>query len=604
MTYYNYLELNSAETLFLEAIDKDPRFYEAHMMLGELYYKQNKFKAAAKYYLNAINIDSNEYRPAFFTLAESEFKSGDYHNALKHYQSYLRSKNISENNKKIAARNIENSLFAIEAMKNPVPFSPESVGSGVNSADDEYWPSITADGSTMMFTRQLFSETRLPVRSMAQEDFFLSEVTDSGWSRAINAGAPLNTSSNEGAQTLSADGSYMFFTACDRPGGLGSCDIYFSAYNNGKWTKPYNVGEPINSRFWESTPSINANGDMIFFSSNRPGGFGGKDLWYSIMDSAGQWTEPVNMGNRINTEYDETSPFIHFDGTTLYFASDGWPGMGGLDLFITRMNEDSTWTEPKNLGYPINTAGDEMGLVIEAGGEVAYFSSKRENSLGKDIYSFVLDESIRPNPVSYIKGKVSDKETGRALRSEFELINLTVNETVLKSNTDENGNFLICLPSGYNYGINISKPGYLFFSESFMFEGGYTVSEPLVKNVYLQIIKVGETMSLKNVFFAFDSWELKAESTRELDNLVKLLIQNPTVKIEIGGHTDIIGAEGYNQTLSEKRALAVVDYIISKGIKLERLSYKGYGNSMPIGDNSTEEGRELNRRTEVKILGM
>ena len=421
---------------------------------------------------------------------------------------------------------------------------------------------------------------------------------------AINAGAPLNTNSNEGAQTLSADGNYMFFTACDRPGGLGSCDIYFSAYNNGKWTQPYNVGEPINSRFWESTPSINANGDMMFFSSNRPGGFGGKDLWYSIMDSAGKWTEPVNMGNRINTEYDETSPFIHFDGTTLYFASDGWPGMGGLDLFITRMNEDSTWTEPKNLGYPINTAGDEMGLVIEAGGEVAYFSSKRENSLGKDIYSFVLDESIRPNPVSYIKGKVSDKETGRALRSEFELINLTVNETVLKSNTDENGNFLICLPSGYNYGINISKPGYLFFSESFMFEGGYTVSEPLVKNVYLQIIKVGEVMSLKNVFFAFDSWELKAESTRELDNLIKLLIQNPTVKIEIGGHTDIIGSESYNQTLSEKRALAVVDYIRSKGIHLERLSYKGYGNSMPVGDNSTEGGRELNRRTEVKILGM
>ncbi len=590
--------------MFLKAVSADPEFYEAHMMLGELYFKQNKFMSAAEHYLNAINIDSNAYRPAFFVLAESEFNAGIYQDALKHYQSYLRSPDISDKNRQIAAKNINNSLFAVEAIKNPVIFSPENIGNGVNSSDDEYWPSITADGSTMMFTRQLFSETRFPVRSMAQEDFFLSRATEEGWSKAVNAGSPLNTNNNEGAQTLSSGGNYMFFTACDRQGGLGSCDIYFSAYNNGRWTQPYNVGEPINSRFWESTPSINADGDMIFFSSNRPGGFGGKDIWYSLMDSDGEWTEPVNMGNSINTEYDETSPFIHFDGSTLYFASDGWPGMGGLDLFISRMKEDSTWTEPRNLGYPINTFGDEMGLAIEAGGDIAYFSSKRENSMGKDIYTFLLDESIRPNPVSYIKGKVSDKETGRPLQSEFELINLTINRIALRSNTDENGNFLICLPSGYNYGINISKSGYLFFSESFMFEGGYPVNEPLIKNVYLQLIKIGESMSLKNVFFEFDSWELKDESTKELNNLIKLLNQNPTVQIEIGGHTDIIGTEEYNQTLSEKRAVAVVDYLVSEGISPARLSYKGYGNSMPIGDNSTEEGRGHNRRTEVMIVGM
>lgn len=604
MSAYDYFEMEKAESLFLKAIDISPRFYEAYMMLGELYLKQNKFKESADNYLQAINIDSSFYRPAFFTLGEAEFLVGDYINARKHYNSYLKSNDISEKNAKSAQKAIINCDFAIEAMKNPISFSPISISESINSQYDEYWPSITADGQTLMFTRQLESRPNQQNRGYVQEDFYISKRTDDEWGMAMDAGSSLNTPNNEGAQTLSSGGNYMFFTACDRAGSLGSCDIYFSAFNNGEWTTPYNIGSPINTRFWESTPSINADGDMIFFSSNRSGGFGGKDIWYSVMDSDGEWTEPKNLGNGINTEYDETSPFIHFDGTTLYFSSSGWPGMGGLDLFMTSMNEDSTWTTPKNLGYPINTVGDEMGMAIEAGGELAYFSSKRENSLGKDIYTFVLDEAVRPNPVSYIKGKVSDKETGKALQSEFELINLTGNRIALKSNTDDQGNFLICLPSGYNYGINISKPGYLFFSESFMFEDGYPINEPLIKNVFLQLIKIGEKMSLKNVFFEFDSWELKDESTRELDNLVKMMKLNPSIIIEVGGHTDIVGTDEYNMILSEKRALSVLNYLKDNGIPVDRVQHKGYGNTVPIGDNNSADGRSQNRRTEVVIVGM
>jgi outer membrane protein OmpA-like peptidoglycan-associated protein len=277
--------------------------------------------------------------------------------------------------------------------------------------------------------------------------------------------------------------------------------------------------------------------------------------------------------------------------------------MGGFDIFLTKMNDDSTWTEPQNLGYPINTSTDEMGLVIEASGQKAYFSSKRDNQNGKDIFYFNLDESVRPNAVSYLKGKVTDKETGKLLVADYELINLTTNRVTIKNSTDDQGNFLVCLPSGFNYGINVTKIGYLFYSENFMFEGKHPVMEPLIKKISLNPVKVGERMMLSNVFYEFDSWELKKESMAELDNLAELLTYNKDFIVEIGGYTDSTGTDRYNLTLSEKRALSVVDYLVSKGILQDRLRFKGYGNTSPIGNNVTFEGRKMNRRTEVKIIG-
>jgi hypothetical protein len=603
VTYYDYLEYNKAETLFKIAISHDPDFYEAYMMLGELYSKQKRYGEAVVNYRKAVEIDSFSYKPVYFSLANAEMMTSDYSNALEHYRAYLRNKGNSEKNIKLTLKSIINCEFAIEAMKRPVPFNPVSVGSSINTTDDEYWPSITADGQTLMFTRQSRNNYFNSFGGgTSQEDFYLSYQADTGWGTSVNAGEPLNTKQNEGAQTLSSSGNYMFFTACDRPGGLGSCDLYFSAFNEGRWSLPYNLGPPVNTTSWESTPSISADGNMLFFSSSRPGGFGGKDLWYSIMSDKGEWSSPVNPGDKINTEGDEMSPFIHFDGKSLYFASDGRPGMGGFDIYLTRMKADSTWTEPQNLGYPVNTSTDDMGLVIEAGGQKAFFSSKRDNANGKDIFFFNLDESFRPNPVSYLKGKVSDKETGKLLKADYELINLTTNKVTIKSRTDDRGNFLVCLPSGNNYGINVSKAGYLFYSENFMFEGVHTVMEPLVKRINLSPVKVGEKMLLANVFYEIDRWELKKESMAELDNLTDLLLYNKDFIVEIGGYTDSTGTDEHNLVLSEKRALSVVNYLISKGIPAERLTHKGYGNNFPIGDNVTSEGRRLNRRTEVKII--
>jgi len=602
VSMFDFFDYKNAERSLKDAIATDRKFYEAYIMLGELMAKQNRFAEAASYYQEAVRIDSLFYPPVFFNLAESEFKSGSYNKALIHYQVYLDQKKISQKNKVVAVTKITNCEFALEAMKNPVPFNPVSIGSSINTENDEYWPSITADGQTLMFTRQTRYGNSATGYQLGQEDFYVSYLLENKWQKAINAGAPINTSNNEGAQTISSGGNYMYFTACDRPGGLGSCDLYFSAFDRGKWSVPINIGAPVNTSYWESQPSVSADGKILFFSSSRPGGIGGKDIWYSVIKENGNWSIPVNMGDTVNTEGDEMSPFIHFDGRTLYFASDGRPGMGGFDLFFTRMNDDSTWSQPKNLGYPINTFNDEMGLIIEAGGQKAIFSSKHDNVNGKDLFYFDLDESIRPNPVSYMKGKVYDKETGKMLKAEYELINLTIGKTTVKSTSDSEGNFLVCLPSGYNYGLNVSKPGYLFFSENFVFDGEHSAIEPFVKNINLSPVRVGEKLQLTNVFFEIDSWKLKKESVSELNNLAKLLIENGEIKIEIGGYTDSTGTDEYNLKLSEKRALSVVDYLIQVGIASARLKYKGYGNQSPVGDNVTSEGRKLNRRTEVKII--
>jgi outer membrane protein OmpA-like peptidoglycan-associated protein len=310
----------------------------------------------------------------------------------------------------------------------------------------------------------------------------------------------------------------------------------------------------------------------------------------------------VNLGRTINTDGDEMSPFIHFDGKTLYFASDGRAGMGGFDIYKSTMRPDSTWEEPQNLGYPINTYNDEMGMITGSDGQVAYFSSIRNPANGKDIFHFNLYESARPDPVSYLKGKVYDRETGKLLRADYELINLSNEKISLKSKTDGTGSFLVCLPSGFNYGINVSKTGYLFYSENFMLEGQHSIAEPYIKKINLSPIKIGEKMQLSNVFYEVDSWELKNESILELNNLVKLLNLNKDIAVEIGGYTDSTGSDEYNIGLSEKRALSVVNYLVKNGIASSRLKYKGYGNTAPIGDNVTSEGRKMNRRTEAKII--
>lgn len=601
---YDFVNYSVAEKYLLEASKKDSGFIEAFLLLAELYKDQKHFKASIKAYSRVMEIDSLFFPPAIFSLAESYFLNGNYNKALRYFRSYdktgYNSPRLETKNKKY----LIDCDFALKAIANPVSFSPVSLGDSINTHFDEYWPAISIDDDLLMFTRQISEGARNINGMRFQEDFYFSKRSDSAWGRAISIGSPLNTRANEGALSLSAGGQFMYFTACNRPDGKGGCDIYYSARTDKGWISGMNILSPVNTAAWESQPSVSADGTKLFFVSNRPGGFGGMDIWLTNLDVKGMWSKPVNLGSEINTSGDEMSPFIHFDGKTLYFSSNGRPSMGGFDIFMGKMIADTIWTKVRNLGYPINTQTDEIGLIINSSGQKAYFSSEINTDQGKDLFSFDMPPELRPDPVSYVKGTVRDSKNRRRLRASYELINLSTNEVVLKSTTTSKGEFLICLTAGQDYGLNVEKEKYLFYSESFLLKGAHSVDEPYLKLVDLNPVKVGEKMTLYNVLFEKDSWALKPESRIELMRLKKLLDSNPDIIIEIGGHTDSSGLEDHNLRLSEKRAKAVHDYLVEEGIAISRSTYKGYGESEPVSDNDSAEGMRRNRRTEIRIVDL
>ncbi|MFT7591972.1 MAG: outer membrane protein OmpA-like peptidoglycan-associated protein, partial [bacterium] len=343
-------------------------------------------------------------------------------------------------------------------------------------------------------------------------------------------------------------------------------------------------------------------GVTMFFASDRPGGMGGTDIWYSKKIN-GHWGNPINLGPSINTSRDEQFPFIHNDGSTLYFTSEGLPGMGKSDIFLTR-NINGQWSKPMNIGYPINTGGDEWNFIVNRKGDIAYFSSTglKPNYGGMDIYSIELYEEARPKKTSYVRGIVTDKFTGKALRADIELFSLKTGERVTSTYSDvKNGKFLLNLPANSEYAFKAGATGYAYHSENFSLTES-SLYEPYTLIIKLEPIKKDVRMVMKNVLFEVDKSQLKSESHVELDQLVDYLNRNSTLRIEIGGHTDNTGSEQRNNTLSGERAESVYNYLITNGIVGTRLTYKGYGNSQPVSTNDTDEGRALNRRTEVKIL--
>jgi outer membrane protein OmpA-like peptidoglycan-associated protein len=414
----------------------------------------------------------------------------------------------------------------------------------------------------------------------------------------------VNSPYNEGAPNISPDGRYLFFAGCEWQGGLGSCDIYVSKKIGDSLRRPFNLFEPVNSEYWESQPSIAPDGKTLYFASNRKGGKGGGDIWVSQVQENGMWSEPVNLGDSVNSTGGEASPFIHYDNQTLYFVSDGHAGLGGKDIFYVKKKLDGTWGKPVNLGYPINTHKDEISFFVNSTGDMGYIASDRSGGKGgQDIYAFELYREARPLAVSYLRGKLFDASSLDPLNAKFEIINLKTGEVVAGAESDEmSGDFLVSLPSDGNYALNVSKDGYLFHSENFELGDIANQIKPKTIDVPLAEIKTGESMVLRNIFFESNEYKLKAESTTELERLVKMMTQNPNLKIEISGHTDNTGSEAVNQRLSENRAKAVYDFLISRNIAANRLKYVGYGLSKPIAPNDTEAGRAQNRRTEVKII--
>jgi outer membrane protein OmpA-like peptidoglycan-associated protein len=584
-----------------QILERDSTFLDARLLLSDIYHETKNTAEEVRHLKKAIG--KTNLPLVTWRLGMALISLENYAEALPHFQDYVKDENISAERRLEAEQKIKSCVFAIEAIKNPVNFFPERLPDNVNSSSDEYWPSLSIDQQQLVFTRLIKKPGYQP-----QEDFYTSEYTGNTWQKATPINE-INTAENEGAQTLSADGNLLFFTACNRPGGMGSCDIYYSVRKDGRWSKAINAGEPLNTSSWEAQPSISSDGRFLYFSGNRPGGKGGKDIWRAELleiepNGRIKWGTPVNLGDSINTSGNETSPFVHAGNKNFYFASDYHIGMGGFDLFVSEIYGDTVFSAPRNLGYPINTVNDEQGLHISADGLTAFFSSVRDSLTGLDIYSFELGESVRPHPATYVKATVFDAENGNPLEAEVVLVNLARNGTETRNeNTNSNGELLLCLPTGNNYSFSVAKEGYLFYFNTFDLRKPRQYYNPYELEIALTPVKEGAEMNLYNIYFETDSFRILPESEPELQKLVVFLKENPTLHVEVQGHTDDTGPAEKNRILSEKRARSVVEYLVSNNIEEQKLNWAGYGEDRPVETNETPEGRRLNRRTTIKILG-
>jgi len=586
-----------------KAFSIDRLFTEAYLLGGDIASEIKNTQLAIELYEKAIAINPELYPPAFYILGNLYYYQGNYDKAIAYYRNYL-GFGLPVREQKIVDMRLENALKAHELKNKPVPFDPVNLGDNINTVNDEYVNAVSADWSLLIFTvRSPHFETHSKKRFI--EEFYSSEFIDGQWLAAKPLGFLPEKLESEGALSLSYDNRQIFFTSCHHPHGFGSCDLYLSVRTGKTWSEPKNLGPMVNSSRWESQPSLSPDGKILYFASNRTGGSGGSDLWKSVRNDDGTWSQAVNLGNVVNTSGDEMAPYMHADGQTMYFSSSGHPGLGGADLFISQLKPGGMWSKPVNLGFPINTIADEINLIVHPDGKRAYISSDMESGKGGyDIYEFNLYDAIKPFPVSYIKGRVRDAVTRKPLDANIELIELDNNTIAIYSQSDRlDGEFVAVLPGGTDYALNVNRPGYLFYSQHFALDTLKTgMLDPVLMDIYLKPIMPGQVVILKNVFFAHDSYQLEPISEAELNRLYGLMNDNPEIALEVSGHTDNTGTSEYNLELSTKRANAVKDYLVSRGIAQKRIRHVGLGEKMPIATNETPEGRALNRRTEFRIL--
>ncbi len=611
---------DAAMNSFEQALTEDDGFLEAHLMLADLMSDIDRKEMevsgkparhyrdeAKRHYRSVVERRGDFFAPAWVSLGKLELYDQNYAEAIKCFETFMGLDKKKSETLLDAQRGLAMARFRQEAMANPVPFNPQNMGPAVNSRDDEYLPSLTADGNTLVFTRRFPRKATTTANTKEEEDLYISLLKEGKWSNAARMPEPVNSDDNEGAQCISQDGRIMFYTACNRDDGGGRCDIYMCVNRNGKWSKPRNLGPQVNSGAWEGQPTFSIDGKTLYFVSNRKGGYGRMDIWKTTFEN-GSWTEPVNLGPEINSEWDEMSPFIHFDDRTLYFSSNRPEGMGGTDLFVSfRENDGGPWGKPQNLGYPINTEGDDNNLIVSADGRTAIYASERPGGYGKmDLYSFELPEQARPTVAICFTGTVTNAKTGQKVAADIKVVDILRNAVVANTSSDaQSGQYIVSLPADGVYAFHVSADGYLLHSQSEVWErkdDGYDTWKPMVVDIALHPIESGERIALRNVFFETGRWEILEGSEYELNKVAELLNKNPKLRIELGGHTDNVGRPEANQKLSEQRAKAVFDYLVGKGIAADRLSYKGYGETQPVATNETEEGRRENRRTEIKVM--
>ncbi|CCH00993.1 OmpA/MotB domain protein [Fibrella aestuarina BUZ 2] len=612
VTLFRERKPNEAIPFFQQAVKESPTYLDAHMQLGMAYEYTRKPEQALGAYKQIIALQPNPAvaGQAYQQTASILLRLGRYAEAIPVLEAYSHNFAPQSSKAKQIQRGLATARFGMDALAHPVSVQPKPLAESLNVGQSQYFPVLTADEQTIVFTM---------LKPEGDEDLMTAnQASEGGWQAPTPLSANISTPDNEGTATLSADGRLLVFTACQSSGtrqGFGSCDLFSSQKTGDAWSVPQNLGPVINTRYYESQPSLSADGRQLYFISDRPGGIGKRDIWRSDRDAQGNWGEPVNLGQPVNTVFDEASPFMHANGQALFFASDGHPGMGGYDLFLSRFRPDSLragWSVPQNLGYPINSSEDQASLFVSANGSKAYYSFEEQKdgvSQRSRIYTFDLPTALREQvrPVNYLKGLVTDARSRKPLNASIDLIDVRTNQVVSRVKTDEQtGQYVAVLPAGGEYALYVSAPGYLFKSLAFNYTDKLTTETGMGKGMALDAtlepISNTSKETLNNLFFESGRYELSTKSRTELERLAEFLKVNPTTKIEIAGHTDDRGEAAANLELSRRRAAAVVGYLAQMGIDPARMKSVGYGKTRPAVAGTSDEARQRNRRIEWRVL--
>ncbi len=588
-----YSESNYTRTIEIcnRILTKKPEFVGAQMLLSYVYDETKKPELELHHLNEASKLNDHPYIK--WRLGEVYYKLGNYSEALYYYNIYSNYKYISEKIRFTLACKRASCIFNIQSLQNYVN------NNRFTDSNDEYWATPSPDGKKLFFIQ----EDRNLNELKPDDNFISGDTLSNEFSEQINDS--VFTDENR-SDTIIADPEVIFFTGYNREDGFGDDDIYFSRFIAGKWSLPANAGSNLNSEKSEAQPHFTPETKHLYFTSNRIGSIGEKDIWRAELIRFGEdglpvWSTPENI-EAVNTRGNEISPFFHLKTQQLYFASNNHSGMGGYDLYEADVENSGSVGELVNLGYPVNTNADELGLVISLISDTAYFSAARVKGEGLEIFSFNLTRGLSTGSNFYVHVKVVNQNSGFPIQTKLEVVDQNSGSAENKlENINKNGELMLCLRANRNYTFNISEKDFMFFSKSVTSGKLNSISDPFEFNIGLEPIEVGSEIDLYNIYYETNSYVILPQSEMGLQKLISFLENNNGVKVEIQGHTDNTGNSENNMELSGLRAKSVVDYLISNNIGLSRLKFAGYGDTLPIESNETETGRQLNRRTTVKI---
>lgn len=582
---------NDCISLLQEAIQKDPQFIDPLLTLFQVYLDTKKYSLAIPLFDQAKKIDSITTAPYVIKQAMAYASLGEYEKAKNIISSFSFTEKMNTSIASKAQLTLDACNFALSHPTSS-DITIQNAGDSVNTEAAEYFPYFSSKDSILYFMRR---------KNSKREDFYTSHLLSSGFTTSILLADSINEADKKGSVSFLPDMQTLYFAADYPEQGYGRYDIYKSVFQNHKWSAPKNLGYQINTDYWDSAPSISPDGKALYFASNRPGGYGGIDLYVAYKNDQGVWEEASNLGDQINTAGDEQTPFIHADNQTLYFSSTGWPGFGGADFYVTRKKIDGSWSKPVNLGSPINTFDNEGSIAVASNGKDAFIASDRSDSRGGlDIYKITLSKETQANVKWFVSGEIRDALTKKTISSDIEILDASDNSSIFKLGADSTGQLVLALPLIDSIAISIKSSFYekmVFVIRMNDFNENHTTH----KIFELRPIQNTFTQTFRNVLFNSESDQLLPGAEKELNELVAYLIQQPKATITIEGHTDNTGNAIKNKALSLKRANAIAQYLIKKHIGSNRISTIGYGDSKPLASNDTENGRQTNRRTSFTI---